>query len=243
MRYLSYFARTDSEKSALQANTLIILLPGAYQQPEDFIEQGFIRAVQERDLSIDLMMAELSFSHIADRTALTEIHTDLILPAITKGYKNIWLAGISIGGYVAIAYANRYAEYCDGRLSGQLLLAPYPGNRITTKLIADAGGIQSWQPESIAEEDTELGNWHWLKTHADATNIEVYLGYGADDRFADGHLMMAQALPENRVNKIAGEHTWPVWQQLWCDFLDARFAEQSSTKTLAKAQLGKAIHA
>ncbi|WP_020167562.1 MULTISPECIES: alpha/beta hydrolase [Methylotenera] len=239
MRYLSHFAQTDSKQSAEQADTLIILLPGAYQQPEDFIEQGFVRTVQERDLPIDLIMAELSFSHIADRAALTEIHSDLIQPAINKGYKSIWLAGISIGGYVAIDYANHYAQHCDNRLSGLLLLAPYPGNRITTKTIASAGGIQSWMPESIADDESELANWRWLKTCTDSTNIEVYLGYGEDDRFADGHLMMAQALPENRVNKIGGEHTWPVWQQLWCHFLESRFGEQALTKT----QFVKAIHA
>lgn len=238
MRYLTHFAQTDSRQSAQQADTLIILLPGAYQQPEDFIEHGFVRSVQARGLPVDLIMAELSFSQIADRTALAEIHYDLIQPAIKKGYQNIWLAGISIGGYVAIAYANTYAPLAN-RLSGLLLLAPYPGNRMTTKIIASAGGIQSWSPELITEEDTELGNWRWLKMHADATNIEVYLGYGEQDRFADGHLMMSQALPENRVNKIAGEHAWPIWQQLWCDFLDTRFGEQAFTKT----QFGKAIHA
>lgn len=239
MRYLSHFAQTDSALSAKQVDTLIILLPGAYQQPEDFIEHGFVRALQARDLPIDLVMAELSFSHIADRTALAEIHHDLILPAIKQGYQSIWLAGISIGGYVAIAYANTYAQYADNKLAGLLLLAPYPGNRITTKIIAAAGGIEHWQPALIADDDTELGNWRWLKTHAKSTNIDVYLGYGDTDRFADGHRMMAQTLPENRVNIITGEHTWPVWQQLWCDFLDARFGQQASAQT----HHAQAIHA
>lgn len=238
MRYLTHFAGSDASESDVsesnlkaQATTLIILLPGAYQQPEDFIEQGFVSALQERALSIDLIMTELSFSHIADRTALTEIHNDLIQPAITAAYKNIWLAGISVGGYVAIAYSNRY----PAQLAGLLLLAPYPGNRITTGEIASAGGIKAWSPAYIAEDDTELSNWNWLKTHADCTDIEVYLGYGENDRFADGHLMMAQALPKNRVDRIAGEHTWPVWQQLWCNFLDTRFAEERLNKQFVKA--------
>ncbi|MES2637662.1 MAG: alpha/beta fold hydrolase [Pseudomonadota bacterium] len=238
MRYLTHFAESDKSESdtgAQQADTLIILLHGAYQQPEDFIEQGFVSTLQERELAIDLVMAELSFSHIADRTALTEIHNDLVLPAIAVGYKKIWLTGISVGGYVAIAYANRYAA----QLAGLLLLAPYPGNRITTGEIALAGGVKAWMPDSIAEDDTELSNWNWLKTHADCADIEVYLGYGRDDRFADGHLMMAQILPKHRVDRIAGEHTWPVWHQLWCNFLDNRFVE----KSIIKNQLVKANHA
>ncbi|MDI1308691.1 MAG: alpha/beta hydrolase [Methylotenera sp.] len=214
MRYLSHLAQVGQ-----QADTLIILLPGAYQHPEDFIEQGFVSALQERKLAVDLIMAELEFSHIADQTALTEIHSELIQVAITKGYKSIWLAGISIGGYVAIAYANRY----PAGLTGLLLLAPYPGNRITTGKLASAGGVQAWTPEFIPSDDVELGNWSWLKTHATATNIEVYLGYGEDDRFAESYLMMAEMMCEDRVNKIAGEHTWPVWQRLWQNFLDKRF--------------------
>lgn len=226
MRYITHFAQTDSAKIAHKPDTLIILLPGAYQLPEDFIAQGFVSALQARDLPIDLIMAELSFSHIADRTVLTEIHNDLIQPAMTAGYKNIWLAGISIGGYVAIAYANRYAT----PLAGLLLLSPYPGNRGTTGEIISAGGVSAWKPTFIAEDDTEFSNWNWLKTHADSTDIEVHLSYGTEDRFADGHQLMAQILPDSRVDRITGAHTWPVWQQLWCNFLDRRFIEKSLTQ-------------
>lgn len=217
MRHLTHLAVAGQH-----AKTLVILLPGAYQQPEDFIKEGFVKAVHEHQLPIDLMMAELSFHHIANQTALTEIHTELIQPALGKGYKNIWLAGISIGGYVAIAYANRY----PAKLAGLLLLAPYPGNRITTGEIVLAGGITAWTPEAVADDDTELGNWIWLKTNANTTHIEVHLGYGEDDRFAKSHVLMAQALPIARVDKIAGGHVWPVWQQLWHNFLDKRFVKR-----------------
>lgn len=218
MRYLTQLARLGQH-----ADTLIILLPGAYHQPEDFIKKDFASAVHERGLAIDLIMAELSFDHIADQTALIEIHNDLIQPAIGQGYKKIWLAGISIGGYVAIAYANRY----PAQLAGLLLLAPYPGNRITTGEVVVAGGIQAWSPKSIAEDDTELGNWNWLKTNANTTKIEIHLGYSEEDRFVESHRMMAQVLPATRVDKISGGHVWPVWQQLWHNFLDKRFVKES----------------
>ncbi len=219
MRQLSYLAQPRQH-----AETLVILLPGAYHLPEDFIKEGFVTAVQERQLPIDLMMAELSFHHIADQTALTEIDTHLIQPALSKGYKNIWLAGISIGGYVTIAYANRY----PAKLAGLLLLAPYPGNRITTGEIAQAGGIMEWLPEAVADDDTELGNWRWLKANANAKDIEIHLGYGEDDRFAKSHFMMAQALPVAHVDRISGGHVWPVWLCLWHNFLDKRFVKETT---------------
>lgn len=209
-----------------QADTLIIMLPGAYQQPEDFINEGFVDAVRERKLAVDLILAELSFGDIADQSALPKIHDSLVEPALAAGYQNIWLAGISIGGYVAMAYADHYPD----QLAGLLLLAPYPGNRLTTAEIAYAGGIQTWNPDTIPDEDTERGNWYWLKNNANAGKMdicqtEVHLGYGEDDRFAESHCMMAQALPPRHVDKIPGDHVWPVWQQLWHNFLDKRFIE------------------
>lgn len=212
MRYLT-------DKAQQPAETLMVMLPGANHQPEGFIEEGFVSAVRDRQLAIDLIMAELPFSHIADSTAIDALHQQIILPAIDAGYAHIWMAGISIGGYLAMAYANRY----PGVLTGMSLLAPYPGNRMTTNEIMAAGGVQSWQPGPIAEDDTERHNWQWLKTNH-TLGPKIYLGYGEQDRFAEGHLMMAALLSPSHVTAIAGDHVWPVWLSLWQQFLDKEFA-------------------
>lgn len=209
MRYLSDLAHQHQ-----QASILLILLPAAYQLPEEFITQGFVSAVRERKLDIDLYLAELNFADIADLNALTQLHEELVAPARAQGYRHVWLAGISIGGYIATAYSDRY----PGQLSGLLLLAPYPGSRMATNAIHAAGGIHQWQmPEDST--DPELRNWHWLKTQANVAVI-THLAYGNADRFAEAHAMMAQSLPEPHVDCIPGDHTWPVWQQLWRNFLD-----------------------
>jgi pimeloyl-ACP methyl ester carboxylesterase len=210
-----------SDKTSLadtSGRTLIVMLPGANHAPEGFIEHGFVSAVRERQLPLDLLMAELPFSHIADTSAIDALHEQVISPAKEAGYANVWIAGISIGAYMAIAFENRY----PGLLSGLTLLAPYPGNRITTNEIAAAGGIKQWTPEAIAEDDTERHNWLWLKHHS-AANPKIYLGYGDADRFAAGHAMMATLLPAHQVDVVAGDHVWPVWQILWQRFLDKEF--------------------
>lgn len=207
MRYL-----VDSANAGYKASTLIILLPGATDMPEDFITQGFIQAVRERDLDIDLMLVELPFDHIADQTAVHDLHREVLQP-VRSEYQNIWLAGISIGGYVAMAYASRY----PAQVQGLFLMAPYPGNRMTTGEIAGAGGLHAWQPGVIAGDDMERGNWHWLK-HAE--NVEIHLGYGTEDRFAAGIALMEQAIPAELVAKVPGGHTWTVWRKLWLNFLD-----------------------
>ncbi|MDP2248119.1 MAG: alpha/beta hydrolase [Nitrosomonadales bacterium] len=210
---------TDHALPGKSADTLIIMLPGAYQQPEDFVQEGFVSAVRERELPVDIIMAELSFVHIVEASALADIHNSLVLPAQAAGYRQIWLAGISIGGYVAIAYADHYPDI----LTGLLLLAPYPGNRMTTGEINLAGSVQAWQPASPPAADSELRNWYWLKKHSG--DIKVNLGYGAQDRFAGSHALMATVLPEEQLDIVQGDHEWPVWLQLWQNFLDRQFVD------------------
>lgn len=213
MRSLADFAQPGR-----QAETLIILLPGALHGPEDFVNEGFVEAVRDRGLDMDILLAELLFDHIADEQALPQLHASLIKPSLAAGYRRIWLAGISIGGYVAMGYADQY----PGCVEGLFLMAPYPGNRMTTNEIAAAGGILSWQPGDLAEDDTERRNWRWLQSRA-KSGIEVHLGYGLEDRFAPGHEMMAEALPTGHVDRISGGHDWSAWRNLWQRFLDRRF--------------------
>ena len=198
------------------ADILMLLLPGACHGPRDFVEAGFVSAVRERGLSMDIVMAALEFEHVADASGIDRVYADILAPLRAR-YREIWLAGISIGGYVAMACAQRYA----GLAHGLLLLAPYPGNRVTTNEIRAAGGLAAWSPAELAEDDIERRNWHWLKTHAGPP--EIFLAYGEDDRFAGSHGMMAEALPRSHVLQVPGDHVWPVWGRLWDDFLDRRF--------------------
>ena len=194
----------------------MILLPGALHGPQDFLSAGFAQAVQARGLALDLQFAELEFAHVASEQAMPELRNDVLEPALKAGYRSVWLAGISIGGYVAMRFADRF----PGLVQGVFLMAPYPGNRMTTNEIAQAGGLATWQPGLLAEDDTERGNWRWLQRPG---NVEVHLGYGSEDRFAAAHGLMADALPNDRVDRVPGGHDWPTWRLLWEHFLDRRF--------------------
>lgn len=214
MRILQYAAASGG-----RAKALAILLPGALQQPEDLVRAGFVDTVRERRLSLDLWLPDLGIAYIGettDGTALARLHAQVIRPA-RQHYAEIWLAGISIGGFMAIAHADRY----PGEVDGLCLLAPYPGNRIITREIEAAGGIGQWLHDAVPEDDAERRMWRWLKTHrALARPPLVRLGYGREDRFAAGHRLMAAALPACDTGSVAGGHDWPAWQQLWKNFLD-----------------------
>lgn len=230
----------DFAQSGRQAPVLAIVLPGALQQPEELMEAGFADAVRRRGLPLDLGMVDAGLRHIGeatDGTALRRIEQDVLRPALLR-YREIWLAGISIGGLMSMAFAARY----PGRVKGLWLLGPYPGNRMLAAEIIAAGGLARWHAgqDSAPSDDDERRVWHWLASGTDLP--EIHFGFGADDRFASGQRLMAESLPAGRVRTVAGGHDWQAWRSLWEYFLDqaaARFGSTGSTGSTGEPGIDK----
>ncbi len=210
------------------ARTLVILLPGALQQPEELVQAGLIDAVRMRSLPLDLALPDLQLKYVGetmDGSLLQRLHEEVVQPARLDGYREIWLAGISIGGFMALAYAVDY----PGHVNGLCLLAPYPGSRILTNEIENAGGLNQWHADGV-EEDGERRVWRWLQSlQARRTNApQIYFSYALQDRFASGQQLMAKALPEAHVDTVDGAHDWPAWQRQWNNFLDRLVSRMNS---------------
>ena len=120
-----------------------------------------MRAARERLLPLDLVFIELKLQHLTDRTVLRRLRHELVLPARALGCRSIWLGGISLGGYLAIAYAERYPQEIDGLC----LFAPYLGNHIVTGEIERANGVRGWDPGKVADDDDERRIWRFIKEH------------------------------------------------------------------------------
>jgi pimeloyl-ACP methyl ester carboxylesterase len=193
----------------------MIWLPGAYHSAQDFLDQGFVRAAAQRHVPLDLRFVDLEMQHLDDRDAFQRLRSEIVLPARDSGAA-VWLAGISLGGLVALDYASTHL----GELDGLCLLAPYLGNRMLMKEIA-ASGLAGWEPGELVESDTERRIWRYIKTRADLAKL--FLGYGKDDRFSAAHEMLAAALPADWVEIVAGGHEWGPWLKLWENFLESHF--------------------
>lgn len=200
----------------------IALPPGAYQQPEDSEGAGFAQAVRSRELAIDLKFVAPELDHRLDRTVLDSLHQEVVVPARTTGCRSVWLGGVSLGGFIALAYAARWPEDLDGLC----LFAPYLGNRMVTGEVARDGGVEHWQPGDVPAEDEERRVWSLIQ-RLPAPRLKVHLGIGRDDRFGHGHTLLARALPLTAVDLVDGGHEWPVGRQLWDLFLDRRVAPAS----------------
>jgi pimeloyl-ACP methyl ester carboxylesterase len=202
--------------TAVQAPVLLVLLPGANMATAELQREGFFDAVRQKKLAVDVIAADAHLGYLYDGSMLRRLHDDVIAPARAQGYRRIWLAGISLGGFVAMGYALKH----PGQIEGLFVMAPYVGRRPLLQAVVAAGGPQAWvrsaQPRDAKDVEHEV--WAWLAAPP-AGAPPVYLGYGREDRFAEGHRVMATALPTDRVSLEPGGHDWPPWRALWAGFL------------------------
>ena len=193
----------------------ILLLPGAKESGDGFARAGFHDAVRERGLDIELEYCELEFEHVTDRSMLDRLRSGSVAAARAAGCEAVWLAGVSMGGFLALGFAEQYPTEVDG----VCLIAPYLGTRIITREISLAGGVAGWSPGEVAAEDEDRRIWRFIKSHG-RQRPALYLGYGRADRFGDSQRLLADALPPESVDVVHGAHDWPAWRQIWNHFLD-----------------------
>jgi len=199
-------------------DTLLVLLPPAEARIEDFHSHGFVSAVRERGIPVDLALAEASYQQVMSETVVPALHAQVVQPAQAAGYREIWFAGISLGAFNALHYAADYAHH----LAGIHLMAPYPGTGDILAEIIAAGGPAAWARTPLADQGDERAWWRWLCREALAGQwrTPVYFSTGSDDRFLVGQRMLADLLPAAQVRYAPGTHAWPTWRALWEDWLD-----------------------
>ncbi|RYY82224.1 MAG: alpha/beta hydrolase [Comamonadaceae bacterium] len=210
----------DRAGCAARADTLLVLLPGAYSHPDEFVREGFVRAVQARRLAVDVMRVDAHLGYYSKGSFIDRLRTDVMTPARAGGYRRVWVVGISVGGLGGMVYAEAH----PGEIDGLVVLAPYLGDRLLSADIANAGGLARWpgplgNPAGDDRSQRETRLWKWLQGYAasspSAGRPPLYLGYGVDDRFAFSHRLLAAALPAGRVATTPGGHDWPEWVRLW----------------------------
>ena len=109
-----------------------------------------------------------------DRERPQRLRWDIVAPARAEGCRSVWLAGISLGGFIALDYASTHPDECDGLC----LLAPYLGNRMLIDEIARAPGLAAWEPGELAESDEERRIWRFIKARQTA-RVRCILGLAA----------------------------------------------------------------
>lgn len=217
--------RSIPARCTAPVDTLVVLLPGAFDRPEDFIAEGFVDALKARGIAADVALVDATIPYYRTQQIVPRLEADVIGPARARGIRHIWLAGISLGGLGSLIYANEGREHVDGLL----LMAPYLGERATVAEVAASGSLASWAPPGrIPDDDLDRRIWQVAKkltVQRDATSPQVFLGFGVDDRFVAAHRLLAGAMAANdaadHVFTAPGGHDWPAWRAVWAAMLDA----------------------
>ena len=196
------------------SDSLIVMLPGSGDKPADFVSNGFIKAIQDSGIRADVISVDAHLGYYFKRNLLPRLHEDVIIPAIQKGYKKIWLLGISIGGLGAMMYAKHYPD----NITGLVVLSPFLGYPLIINEISHAGGLSRWSPtEPIDKDDYQHDLWKWLKgyTRAEENHPRLVIGYGKEDEFAAGAALLAEVLPKDQVYIVQGRHDWGTWGRIF----------------------------
>lgn len=206
-----------------KAETLFILLPGMGSRAEDFIRQGFVKELEQSKVKADAILVDAYLGYYLQKTIIVRLHEDVVLPALQQGYRNLWMVGISMGGFGTILYVKEHPQV----LKGAILLAPFLGEDKIIQEIRQAGGPLKWQPKGPTDEDHyQEMLWEWLKTYGQPKHglPKLLLGFGEKDPFFEGNSLLGQLLPQDQVFVVPGKHDWSTWNRLFALMLSKNFS-------------------
>ena len=203
------------------AKCLLVLFPGARDRAGTFDEEGFIAAIRASGLSVDVVSADATMGYYLQSTAALRLETDVIGPARAKGaYAQVWLLGISMGGYGAFHYAQTYPDHVDGLAA----FAPFLGEEEAWGPVRDGGGLAKLRPPPVvAPNDQNYGAQLWgflhTLTRPGVERPALYLGTGDSDRLREPFEVLAAEVPRDHVFRTEGGHSWGPWRDLLRQFL------------------------
>lgn len=198
--------------NAATPQRLVVVLPGRADSLAGLRDSGMGEAIHAQWPDADIVFAEVTLDYYAQGDAPARLHREVIAPARTRGYREIWLAGASMGGMGTLLYDAQFPNEVDG----MLLLAPYLGEFDLLQEIDHAGGIARWNggaSEGFTATSWQRDLWRYIQGLANdpARNRRIWLAYGDDDRLRKAMPLLTPALSAEQVFVRDGGHTWRVW--------------------------------
>ena len=195
------------------AQRLVVMLPGRGDSLQSLTDIGIAGIIQESWPDADVVLAGLTMPFYQQGRAIRRLHDEVIEPARRPTYRQVWLAGISLGGVGALLYDREYPDQIDGLL----LLSPYLGDDAIHRQIREAGGLAAWQPgpaQPIGPKTFQRELWRYVKGWAQRPERtrSTWLAYGADEPFRQPIELLSPLLPADHVIMLPGKHNWKLWK-------------------------------
>lgn len=202
------------------AQRLVVMLPGRGDSLKSLSESGVAQLIQRQWPDADVVLAGLTMPFYREGLAPQRLHDEVIEPARRRAYRQVWLAGISLGGMGALLYDRDYPDQIDGLL----LLSPYLGEHAIHQQISDAGGLAAWDagpPQVIGPKTFQTELWRYLKGWSTRPQRaqSTWIAYGADESFRQPIEMITPMLPADHVIMLPGKHNWALWRQAMAELL------------------------
>jgi dienelactone hydrolase len=208
----------DEPVPAADSKGLAVLLPGIFDGPDDFVDEGIVAAVRAHQPTMASACADAHINYYKGKTntIVQRIREDIVLPACRRGYRRIWFMGNSLGGFGGLLYASRYPD----EVSGVVAVAPFLGDDEIADEVHASGGLAAWDPGDLralpGEERFFREVWRWLKPAGQEGRPPIFLGFGSDDGFAFAGSLVAATLPRERVVvREGGGHDWETWRPVF----------------------------
>ena len=196
------------------SDTLLVLVPGATDAPEDIEEHGVIEKLRTRGCEFDIVVPyHLGPAYLFGEAEM-DLRRDVIVPAGPR-QRRLWLC-ISAGALVTFGYARQYPADVDRIIA----YAPFLGPEKFVDEIEAQGGLATWVPNEPIEDIERI--WVWLQGYgAGLERPPLDLLYGTEDSAIRALRVLAETLPEPRVHVGPGEHGWATFMPMFEAFLDA----------------------
>ena len=196
------------------AHRLVVMLPGRGDSLQSMTDNGIAQRIQQQWPDADVVLTGLTMPFYQQGRVSQRLHDEVVEPARRAAYRQVWLAGISLGGMGALLYDREYPDQIDGLL----LLSPYLGQPALQDEIRRAGGLAAWQPgppQAIGPTTFERELWRYLKGWAvrPQRTQSVWLAYGAGEPFRQPIELVTPLLPPGHVVMLPGRHNWTLWDQ------------------------------
>lgn len=195
------------------AQRVVVMLPGRGDDLDTWQQQGVARIIQQEWPDADVLLTGLTLPYYRAGVATRRLHDQVVAPLKEDGSRQVWLAGISLGGMGALLYDKAYPD----EVHGMLLLSPYLGERAIHQEIRGAGGLTAWspgppQPMGSATFQHEL--WRYLQQWSvkPARTRTVWLAYGQNERFRSSIELLTPELPDSHIVILPGHHDWALWK-------------------------------
>jgi len=211
-----------------RARGAIVLMPGFADRPEDFDAHGFVAILHKNAPGFDIVAADAHFGYYNKNTLLEQLHTNVIGPLVARGYRELWIAGISMGGHGAVAYARSYPE----RVKGLLLFAPYLGPGDVVREVAQSGGVCNYSvatPIPQSRYGFAQANFVWLKDVLCRSPARVSVWVGVGDRDQAQRDLLREVIAPDHYLVLPGGHDWSAWTPALEQIARRAFADASAS--------------